>query len=193
MPIATTLRRLTRRGDLVEDMGHTYLARMLTLRGAMLRKDQPSQPLCADIDGFSLHAAVRFEAHDRKRLERLCRYITRRALSDERVQLNAAGQVELKTPCLDGITPPMMIPLKSMCGWGRWCLGHGSLGPAGKPSTVSGSNWPDCRGHERLLYGHGSRKRSVRASGSFGEARRVGWGRPRPPGATGGSHRVRGR
>ena len=54
------------------------------------------QPLCADIDGFSLHAAVRCDARDRKRLEQLCRYITRPALSDERVQLNAAGQVELK-------------------------------------------------------------------------------------------------
>lgn len=60
----------------------------------------PRQHLCADIDGFSVHAAVRVEAHDRKRLEQLCRYITRSALSDERVQLNAAGQVELthKTP-----------------------------------------------------------------------------------------------
>ena len=28
--------------------------------------------LCCDIDGFSLHAAVRVEAHERKRLERLC-------------------------------------------------------------------------------------------------------------------------
>ena len=27
------------------------------------------EPLCADIDGFSVHAAVRVEAHDRKRLE----------------------------------------------------------------------------------------------------------------------------
>jgi hypothetical protein len=62
--------------------------------------------LCADIDGFSLHAAVRVEAHDRKRLEQLCRHITRPALSDERVQLNAAGQVELKlkTPWRDGTT-----------------------------------------------------------------------------------------
>ena len=44
------------------------------------------------IDGFSLHAAVRVEAHDRKRLEQLCRYITRPPLSDERVQLNAVDQ-----------------------------------------------------------------------------------------------------
>jgi hypothetical protein len=74
------------------------------------------QPLCADIDGFSLHAAVRVEAHDRKRLEQLCRYITRPALSDERVQINAAGQVELKlkTPWRDGTTHLVMSPLEFM-------------------------------------------------------------------------------
>ncbi|MBP7588522.1 MAG: transposase [Thermoanaerobaculia bacterium] len=74
------------------------------------------QPLCADIDGFSLHAAVRVGAHDRKRLEQLCRYITRPALSDERVQLNAAGQVELKlkTPWRDGTTHLVLSPLEFM-------------------------------------------------------------------------------
>jgi hypothetical protein len=82
----------------------------------MPREDWARQPLCADIDGFSLHAAVRVEAHDRKRLEQLCRYITRPALSDERIQLNAAGQVELKlkTPWRDGTTHLMMSPLEFM-------------------------------------------------------------------------------
>jgi hypothetical protein len=65
--------------------------KVLTLRGAMPREGTARQPLCADIDGFSLHAAVRVEAHDRKRLEQLCRDITRPALSDERVQFSAAG------------------------------------------------------------------------------------------------------
>lgn len=60
----------------------------------------------ADIDGFSLHAAVRVEAHDRQWLEQLCRYITRSALSDQPGQLNTAGQVELEleTPWRDGTT-----------------------------------------------------------------------------------------
>jgi len=60
--------------------------------------------------------AVRVEAHDRQRLEPLCRYITWPALSDERVQLNAAGQVELKlkTPWRDGTTHLMMSPLEFM-------------------------------------------------------------------------------
>jgi hypothetical protein len=91
---------------------------VLALRGAMPREDRARQALCAGIDGFSLHAAVRVEAHDRNRLEQLCRYITRpgSALSDERVQLNAAGQVELKlkTPWRDGTTHLVMSPLEFM-------------------------------------------------------------------------------
>ena len=86
--------------------------KVLTLRGAMPREDRARQPQCADIDGFSLHAAVRVQAHDRKRLEQLCRYITRPALSDERVQLNAAGQVELKLPKFDtfaALWPPLKL------------------------------------------------------------------------------------
>lgn len=90
--------------------------KVLTLRGAMAREVMARQLLCSDIDGFSLHAAVRVEAHERKRLEQLCRYITRPALSDERVQLNAAGQVELKlkTPWRDGTTHLVMSPLEFM-------------------------------------------------------------------------------
>jgi hypothetical protein len=43
----------------------------------MPRESAARQPLCADVDGFSLHAAVRVEALDRKRLEQRCRCITR--------------------------------------------------------------------------------------------------------------------
>ena len=70
--------------------------KVLTLQGAMPRDANFKQPLCADIDGFSLHAAVRCCADDRQALEQLCRYITRPALANERVQTNAAGQVVLK-------------------------------------------------------------------------------------------------
>lgn len=48
----------------------------LTLQGAVIRATAARQPLCADIDGFSLHAAAPVEAHDHNRLEQLCRYIT---------------------------------------------------------------------------------------------------------------------
>jgi hypothetical protein len=90
--------------------------KVLTLRGAMPHEAAARQRLCADIDGFSLHAAVRIEAHDRKRLERLCRYITRPALSQEHIQVNAAGQValRLKTPWRDGTTHLVLSPLEFM-------------------------------------------------------------------------------
>ena len=67
--------------------------------------------------GFSLHAAVlRCSADDRDALEQLCRYITRPALANERVQTNAAGQVvlKLKTPWRDGTTHLVMSPLEFM-------------------------------------------------------------------------------
>ena len=82
----------------------------------MPREPDFKQTLCADIDGFSLHAAVRCGADDRKALEQLCRYITRPALANERVQCNAAGQVvlKLKTAWRDGTTHLVMSPLEFM-------------------------------------------------------------------------------
>ena len=58
--------------------------KVLTVQGAMPRDADFKQHLCADIDGFSLHAAVRCGADDRQALEQLCRYITRPALANER-------------------------------------------------------------------------------------------------------------
>jgi hypothetical protein len=90
--------------------------KVLTVQGAMPRDKDFKQTLCADIDGFSLHAAVRCGADDRQALEQLCRYITRPALANERVQTNAAGQVvlKLKTPWRDGTTHLVMSPLEFM-------------------------------------------------------------------------------
>ena len=89
---------------------------MLTLQGVMPRDADIKQTLCADNNGFSLHAAVRCGADERQALEQLCRYITRPALANERVQCNAAGQVvlKLKTPWRDGTTHLVMSPLESM-------------------------------------------------------------------------------
>jgi Putative transposase len=87
---------------------------------------------------------VRVEAHDRKRLEQLCRYINRPAPSDERVQLNAAGQVELKlkTPWRDGTTHLVMSPLNFCSGW-----------PPGRPKGALRASVPRPRLH--LIRFHG--------------------------------------
>jgi hypothetical protein len=52
----------------------------------------------------------------RKKLEHLCRYITRPAIANERLTLNRAGQVvlTLKTPYRDGMTHIVMSPLEFM-------------------------------------------------------------------------------
>jgi hypothetical protein len=51
-----------------------------------------------------LHAAVRCGAYQRTELERLCRYITRPAIANERLKRNRAGQVvlQLKSAWRDG-------------------------------------------------------------------------------------------
>jgi hypothetical protein len=52
------------------------------------------------ISGFSLHAGVAARADERKKLERLCRYISRPAVSEKRLSLTPVGNVryQLKTP-----------------------------------------------------------------------------------------------
>ena len=59
---------------------------------------------------------MRCAADDRQALEQLCRYITRPALANERVQTNAAGPVvlKLKTPWRDGTTHQGTPPLEFM-------------------------------------------------------------------------------
>lgn len=68
------------------------------------------------MQGFSLHTAVRCSAEDRQALAQLCRYITRPALVDERIQTNAAGQMvlKLKTPLRDNTTHLVLSPLEFM-------------------------------------------------------------------------------
>ena len=54
----------------------------LTVQSAMPRETAFKHTLRADIDGFSLHAAVRCSADDRPALGQLCRHITRPALAN---------------------------------------------------------------------------------------------------------------
>ena len=67
-------------------------------------------------NGFSLHAGVSCARGERKKLERLCRYIARPPISNERLKVSDCGQVvyELKTPYRDGTTHIVMSPLEWM-------------------------------------------------------------------------------
>ncbi|MCC7330826.1 MAG: transposase [Gammaproteobacteria bacterium] len=62
--------------------------------------------------GFSLHAGVAAAAHQRDKIERLCRYIARPAVATGRLSLTAQGLVRytLKTPYRDGTTHVIFEP-----------------------------------------------------------------------------------
>ena len=63
--------------------------------------------------GFSLHAGVAVKGDQRGKLERLCRYIARPAVSERHLSLTPAGKVryQLKTPYRDGTTHVIFEPL----------------------------------------------------------------------------------
>ena len=67
----------------------------------------------ANVAGFSLHAGIMTAAHQRDKLERLCRYIARPAVSEKRLSLLDDGRIryELKTPYRDGTTHVIFEPL----------------------------------------------------------------------------------
>jgi ribosomal protein S27E len=63
--------------------------------------------------GFSLHAGVSAKAHERAKIERLCRYIARPAVSTHRLERLPDGKIsyELKTPYKNGTTHVLFEPL----------------------------------------------------------------------------------
>jgi hypothetical protein len=65
------------------------------------------------VGGFSLHAGVAVRANQRNKRERVCRYISRPALSEQRLSLTAGGKVryQLKTPYTNGTTHVVFEPL----------------------------------------------------------------------------------
>ncbi len=79
-------------------------------------RDEPLDDGVGKVAGFSLHAGVAARADQRQKLERLCRYISRPAISEKRLSLTPNGNVryELKTPYRDGTTHVIFEPLELM-------------------------------------------------------------------------------
>ena len=70
-------------------------------------------PHCASQGGFSLHAGVATKAHQKSKLERICRYRARPAVSDGRLSILSNGHIrlQLKTPYHNGTTHLIFEPL----------------------------------------------------------------------------------
>jgi hypothetical protein len=62
---------------------------------------------------------------ERQKLERLCRYISRLAISEKRLSLTSCGNVryQLKTPYRDGTTHVIFSRWISLRAWPHWCPG----------------------------------------------------------------------
>jgi hypothetical protein len=75
--------------------------------------DEPFDDGIGKVAGFSLHAGVAARADQRQKLERLCRYISRPAISEKRLSVTPNGNVryQLKTPYRDGTTHVIFEPL----------------------------------------------------------------------------------
>ncbi len=71
-------------------------------------------PRHAHLDGFDLHANVAVPGRDRTRLEQLCRYLLRPAVSQDRLRLLGDGRVllTLKTAWTDGTRHLLFEPLE---------------------------------------------------------------------------------
>ena len=65
------------------------------------------------VAGFSLHASVASKAHERDKLKRRCRYITRPVVSEKHLSLTAQGKVlhELKMLYHNGTAHVIFEPL----------------------------------------------------------------------------------
>ena len=94
--------------------GHKVLT--IVGRGELHEARHVSDVLCANVSGFSLHAGVHCEANDRQGIEQLCRYITRPAISNERLSINRDGNavLKLKTPWRNGATHIILTPMEFM-------------------------------------------------------------------------------
>jgi len=71
-----------------------------------LERPDPGLERVAKANGFSMHAGVSCEGHQKEKRERLCRYISRPAVAVPRLSLSSTGKVvyTLKTPYRDGTT-----------------------------------------------------------------------------------------
>jgi hypothetical protein len=87
--------------------------RVVTLQTLPAEEDLPAGE-AGQVGGFSLHAGVATEAHEGRKLERLCRYITRPAVSERRLSLTPQGRVRyaLKTPWRNGTTHVEFEPVE---------------------------------------------------------------------------------
>jgi Putative transposase len=94
--------------------GPQWVSRLAPLEPQALAYDKP---LCASLDGFTLHAATRAGALDPTGREALLRYVLRPPVAQERVDQRPEGlvRITLKKAYTDGTIAVDMDPLSLLC------------------------------------------------------------------------------
>lgn len=94
-------------------MGPRRGQKVFTLQSVPAAPVEAQKKGVAQAGGFSLHAGIGIEAGQRGKLERLCRYVSRPAVSEDRLALTERGEVhvQLKTAYRDGTTHILLEPL----------------------------------------------------------------------------------
>lgn len=87
--------------------------KVFTLKTVPAVEEDEGNSQAAKESGFSLHAGVLAQPWERKKLERLCRYIARPSILEKRLSITPAGNVryQLKTPYRDGTTHVVFEPM----------------------------------------------------------------------------------
>ncbi len=88
-------------------MGPQAGRKVFTLQTLLARDpEDPFGDTVGKVAGFSLYAGVAARAQEGQKLERLCRYISRPAVSEKRLSLTSNGNIryQLKTQYRDGTT-----------------------------------------------------------------------------------------
>ncbi len=94
--------------------GPQWLRGLAPLEGQTLAYDKP---LCASLDGFTLHAATRAGALDLAGREALLRYVLRPPIAQERLEQGPDGlvRIRLKKAYSDGTVAVDLDPLSLLC------------------------------------------------------------------------------
>jgi hypothetical protein len=113
-----------------------------------LDRPDPGLERVAKANGFSLHAGVSCERHERNKRERpggvpLCRYIARPAVAVPRLSLSSTGKVvyTLKTPYRDGTTQVAFDPVDFIARLAA-LVPKPRVNGTGTPSPATTASWP---------------------------------------------------
>ena len=94
-------------------VGEQQGQKIFTLQTLPPSDNESNEAQIGQIAGFSLHAGIMARRDQRKKLERLCRYICRPVVSEKRLTMTSGGRIryQLKTPYRDGTTHVFFQPL----------------------------------------------------------------------------------